>query len=860
MASTPQHLAPIGRSPIPGRIALYYAIAGVIWILFSDRIVGLITPTTDLTTTVQTYKGWGFVAVTALLLYVALRKQVHQLEARTRAANELYALLFHRSPIPTMIVRTRDLCYIDANPAFESAVGYTRAEIIGHTAADLKLWVQPAQHEQQLQILRDHGHVSGFEFEYRTKQGATHTGLCSIELLERDGEEYLISSVVDISARKRAEATLHYQAQLLENVSDAIISTDLSYRIQSWNHAAEVLYGLRAADVEGRELTEVVPFDLPDAQLMELVVTQLMSEGRWNGELIQTRHDGTKIHISSSVSLIQGSDGTATGIVAVGRDVTRHHHAEELLRQRLAELEALHTITVALRNAQSREAALPTLLDQILAMLGTDAGAIWLYDPDSEVLRSAVARGWFLQLDSAPIQPTEGIAGLVFSTGQARRSREFVADAQARTTTIDRVPAGWGGICAPIRAGTVTVGVLYVALQLPREISAEQEQLLASVAELAGASIHRMQLYEETVRRLNQLQALHAIDRAITASLDLRMTLTVLLEHVTRQLQTDAASVLLLSPHLHMLEYAAGHGFHTRSIQRLRVRLGESMAGRAALERRTIHVAGAEALQGEHLRPGLFDAEGFVSYFGVPLIAKGEVKGVLEVFHRAPFRPNPGWVEFLETLSEQAAIAIDSAQLFDSLQRTNIELTMAYDATIEGWVRALDLRDKETEGHSLRVTEMTVRLASQLRIDDADLLHLRRGALLHDVGKLGIPDAILLKPGKLTTEEWEVMRMHPQYAYEMLSPIAYLRPALDIPLYHHEKWDGTGYPHGLQGDHIPLPARIFAVVDVWDALRSDRPYRASWPIEQVIEHIRALAGSHFDPRVVEVFLQHVDRL
>ncbi|NJN66930.1 MAG: response regulator [Chloroflexaceae bacterium] len=188
------------------------------------------------------------------------------------------------------------------------------------------------------------------------------------------------------------------------------------------------------------------------------------------------------------------------------------------------------------------------------------------------------------------------------------------------------------------------------------------------------------------------------------------------------------------------------------------------------------------------------------------------------------------------------------------IRQSRAELAQAYDATLIGWVQALDLRDKETEGHSLRVMEMTTRLAKALGIRGEALEHLRRGALLHDIGKLAIPDRILLKPGPLTEEERELMRKHPVYAYEWLQSIPYLRPALDIPYCHHERWDGSGYPRGLRGEAIPLPGRIFAVVDVWDALRSDRPYRPAWPEEAVREYIRSLAGRHFDPHIVEVFL------
>ena len=189
-----------------------------------------------------------------------------------------------------------------------------------------------------------------------------------------------------------------------------------------------------------------------------------------------------------------------------------------------------------------------------------------------------------------------------------------------------------------------------------------------------------------------------------------------------------------------------------------------------------------------------------------------------------------------------------------SIVALNSELVQAYDATIEGWSRALDLRDHETEGHSRRVTDMTLRLARAIGIPEADLVHIRRGALLHDIGKMGIPDAILLKPGPLNDAEWEVMHRHPALAKSMLDPAEFLRPALIIPYCHHEKWDGTGYPQGLRGEEIPLPARLFALVDVWDALSSDRPYRAAWPLARVKDHLHSLAGSHFDPGLISVFL------
>jgi putative two-component system response regulator len=194
----------------------------------------------------------------------------------------------------------------------------------------------------------------------------------------------------------------------------------------------------------------------------------------------------------------------------------------------------------------------------------------------------------------------------------------------------------------------------------------------------------------------------------------------------------------------------------------------------------------------------------------------------------------------------------------EKLQEAHTRLLGAYEATIEGWSHAMDLRDRETEGHSQRVTELTMKMAKMFGMTGEQLVHLRRGALLHDMGKLGIPDSILHKPDKLTEEEWQIMHKHPQLAYDMLYRIEYLRPAIDIPYCHHERWDGSGYPRGLQGEKIPLAARLFAVVDVWDALTSDRPYRSAWSEDESLTYIREQSGQHFDPRVVDLFLKMVE--
>ena len=387
------------------------------------------------------------------------------------------------------------------------------------------------------------------------------------------------------------------------------------------------------------------------------------------------------------------------------------------------------------------------------------------------------------------------------------------------------------------------------------ELRVTNEELAGEIAQRRRAEETLRRSEEQTRQHLTRVQALREIDRAIAGSLDLRITLQIILNQVTTQLGVDAADILLFNSQMQTLEFALGEGFRTQALQQTRLHLGDGYAGQAALERRVVSVPDLVDQPNGLTRAPLLAREEFVVYHGAPLIAKGEIKGVLEVFHRSALNLDQDWLSFLETLAGQAAIAIESAELFADLQRSNTELMLAYDTTLEGWSYALDLRDKGTEGHTQRVVEVVLRLAREMHMGESELVHVRRGALLHDIGKMGIPDAILLKPGALTDAEWEIMRRHPTYAFNLLSPIAYLRPALDIPYCHHEKWDGTGYPRGLKGEGIPLAARLFAVVDVWDALRSDRPYRAAWTDDKVREYLQSEAGKHFDPQVVERFFK-----
>ncbi len=359
-------------------------------------------------------------------------------------------------------------------------------------------------------------------------------------------------------------------------------------------------------------------------------------------------------------------------------------------------------------------------------------------------------------------------------------------------------------------------------------------------------------------QQMRQLSVLRSIDLAIASGLDLNLLLAMLLDQLNQLMQVDAVAILLLNPKTHLLEFTAGKGFRSSSLQYTHLKLGEGCAGRVALERKLLNVPDLKENEMEFGRSPLFQIEEFTAYYGVPLIAKGRVLGVLEMFHRSTLQPDADWLNFLNMIAGQAAIAIDSALMFRELQKSNIELSLAYDATIEGLSRALDLRDKETEEHTRRVSDTTVKLAVHLGVGATDLIHIRRGAILHDIGKVAIPDRILFKPGPLADDEWTIMRRHPGIAVDLLSSVAYLAPALEIPHWHHEKWDGTGYPDRLRGEAIPFSARLFALVDVYDALTSNRPYRSAWSKQETLHYIESQSGMHFDPAIVPKFVSFMN--
>ncbi len=632
---------------------------------------------------------------------------------------------------------------------------------------------------------------------------------------------------------------------------------------------AETLQPYQSNDLRTEQrLTQVEFSDRPEA----LAGVPLLVQGQFIGSLWIGRSGKKKgaspVPFTSDEVRLLGSvaDMAANALQRASMHEQALRHAEELLTintmgRLLAETLDLHQIYEKLDEIVWQ------LLDDISIL------AIALYDED----RRQITYVWFnndgrkLEAASLPPLPLESPGEGTQSQAVHTRQPVIINDLRERLekssfeTNLGVAPGRvtQSGLYVPMLAHGRVVGVIQVESCSLNRFSQKEADLLSLVANTAAVAIQNARLFSETEKQLHNLAALHEIDTAISASVDIHVTLNILLEQTLSELHADAAAVLLLNPLARTLEYAASQGFRKHQVIGKFIPVGVGLVGQAALGRQIQSISDLRDVlpsrTDEKAVLSIYDGEEFVTHHAVPLNAKGQVQGVLEVFHRSPFQPDDEWLAFLETLSRQAAIAIDNNSLFDNLQRSNTNIIQAYDATIQGWSQALELRDKETEGHAQRVSERTVQLARLVGVPDGELEHVRRGTLLHDIGKMGVPDAILLKPGKLMPEEWAIMRRHPAFAYEMLSSIAYLRPALDIPHYHHERWDGTGYPEGLKGTQIPLYARIFAVVDVYDALTNDRPYRPAWTVEKSLEYIRAQSGKHFDPAIVEAFLNMLAR-
>ena len=686
--------------------------------------------------------------------------------------------------------------------------------------------------------LKVNGTTIGSLAIYSGEQGFFSEDLVALLLEVADDISYALTNL-DLEARRRkAEAHLLTLSTVVEQSPVCISITDPAGILTYVNPAFSMLTGYEPYDVLGQSHS-FLQSGLTRAETYQELWETITAGKTWQGEFHNKKKNGELYWEWAVIAPVTDEQGVASGYVAIKEDITRH-------KQREQEMLTLEDVSAALRVMLTRTEMLPLVFNRVATFFQAKSAALVMCSSVGAICQVELASGAADRWSGQVLPEGEELIGRVITTGEPCMSMVLTEGTRFNITENGFLLPTVA--CVPLITHKTVLGAFFIARV--GAMSGDEFHLFKSFADMAAGAFYRASLHEKTEQRLARISTLREIDIAVSSTLDLRITLAILIDKIIAQLCVDAADLLLLDPRTLTLTLATGKG--RKKPGGLPQRLDGDYAGRAVREQSPVTVVSL-AERSDSFATDLKE-EGFCSYHAVPLISKGVVKGVLELYSRATFDPDLELEEFLEALALQTAIAIENDKLFEEIQRSNLELLLAYDTTIEGWSRALDLRDSATEGHSRRVTEMTLRIARLLGMSNDDLVHVRRGALLHDIGKIAIPDSILLKPGPLSDEEWVLMRRHPEFARDLLYPIAFLRPALPIPLYHHERWDGAGYPRGLKGEEIPLVARIFAVVDVWDATISDRPYRPAWTAEQVRENIRSLAGTHLDPAIVELFL------
>ena len=750
-------------------------------------------------------------------------REKKQAEQALAESEERYRALVELSPEAIVIHSEGKLVYI--NPAGVRQMGVGRPEqILGTPIMDL---LPPEAVQMNLEIMDQVAHGKSLPpLEQTILQPDGRT--VEVEIIGApvlfQGKPAFQLIIRNITEKKKVMEGLRESEEkfrtLIEQNSEGVVLLDEQGIIIEWNRAQAQITGISRQEAIGAPFWDIqYRLLLPERKTQERKEAakkgflDFLKAGQTAGyshpmEITIQRSDGERVFIQQTIFPIKSNFGYRLGTIT--HDVSKSKRYEEKLQQ------TTHWLEEAERVARVGGWA-----------LDLNSGQVWVSPEAYKIYGLAEKELTIAMIQKIPLPECRpgldrALQGLIEGTGDY--DIEFCVRRQ-----VD-------GAIRDIRSMA--------------EYNPQTRRVFGAIQDIT----ERKQAESQIQRQLEQLSALRAIDQSILSRLGLENTLDVLLEKITGVLQVDAANFLLYQPNTQTLIATAERGLPAFLIWDASLALKDTHAGRAALNLKIDFISDLSKIDDNLIKKIREIGENFSSYAAVPLVAKGELKGILEIFAHAQLEASAEWMGFLEALADQAAIAINSAQLFDEQQQNHTRLTKAYEDTIDGWSRALDLRDEETEGHSQRVTDLTMELARRMDIPEEELVHIRRGAKLHDIGKMGIPDSILLKPDVLTEAEWKIMRQHPTLAANLLYPIEFLGEALDIPFSHHEKWDGSGYPQRLKGAEIPLAARIFAVIDVWDALTHDRPYRLAWTESKTLEYIVGQSGKHFDPDVVEQFV------
>jgi len=731
--------------------------------------------------------------------------QRKQLEQALRQSEEKYRQMVELANEGVVAVDAAENLTL-VNRQMAAMLGYPIEEMLGHKFSEYLDEAELINHRMQMEQ-RSRGKSSVYERCFRHRDGVKVWTIVSATPIFDDKGGFLGSFgvVTDITDRKKAEEDIARMALALDVAPSAITVHDFDGHFLYANQRCFDLHGYTREEFLNLHLSDL---DTPDsAAFIESRMVELQTRGEVSFEVEHRRKDGSVFPLEVSVRITLWGENWA--ILSVATDITDRKQAESVIRESEERFRAV---------VQSANDAIITMnTDGKVVSWNQAAQMIFGYSAQEAIGMAAykiVPEKYRLMHQNVFRKPVD-------PTGQALVGR-----------TVDGV------------------GLTRDGIEFPIEMSLAEWRMQTDV--FLTVVIRDV---SERNRRQVELQAITTLSAALRAAGNRKEMIPIILRELDRLLQCDSISVEMIDPlsHESVVDAAVGHwanmvGVRQPDLTGLNKIISESRKpyhNNRIQEDAPIAAVPAECWNG------------ITAGAGVPLIAQDQLIGYLWIGRKNDISETE--VRLLAAVADIAANAMHRATLHERTQKDAFDLSLAYTSTLEGWAHALELRDQETEGHTRRVVQMTVALAQEMGIQASELENIRRGALLHDIGKMGIPDSVLLKPGTLNEREWEIMRRHPAYAYELLHPISYLHPVLDIPACHHEKWDGSGYPKGLAGEQIPLGARVFAIVDVWDALRSDRPYRTAWSFEEARKYILDQSGKHFDPQVVTEFVRLVDK-
>lgn len=619
---------------------------------------------------------------------------------------------------------------------------------------------------------------------------------------------YVITKALEWADRRRLE---HEQRRQIEMQIKALSSSPIAMAILDnegkfeWiNPAYEWLTGWTLAELKGHYLWEFTALTSQSNCLQ--IFEELEHKAAHQCEEMETRKDGSRYHEFKQLVKLLDTTTSSQRYLLIRQDIT-------FLKEYRTRLEIDAELPQMLENCQT----LPALYRQAAAYIRRTF--------DIEHLG-------FIQLDE-----------------QGRSVPPWYGDDMSQSPSLGIIQ----GSRFPIIVSGTTKALCVV--EWKPSFMQGSDILLSYALEKLEQPLARLEAQENAREWMKRLSLLDVFKEYFGSGRNFGAAMSNVIRSIRETLGADSIA-LYLDNHDGMLSCREYDGFRTDLIKGAIIQPGQKNVGLAADERRI--VAAEDLKQNSSYVPQfreLIAREQFVSQYCVPIILFNEVRAVLELFFRHPFKPDETWLAFAQAAAYQTGIALEFQSVIEELDGACQELQRTNESIIEGLSSALEFRDEETEGHTLRVTALFMSFASRFITNENELKRLRIGSLLHDIGKIGIPDAILNKPGPLTPEERAVMQKHPLISKEILSRIPSLSDCIDIPLYHHEKYDGTGYPFGLKGEEIPLAARIFAVIDVYEALTSNRPYRKAWSKEKAIEYIRDNAGTHFDPEIALRFME-----